>query len=113
MEYCLDCGSKLRGRMDKKFCNDNCRSHHNNILNKEKHLELKKINTILKKNESILKKLNQNGVKKLTTAVLIAEGFDFNFFTHQLTGRNGELFNYCYNYGYLLLNEEEICLTQP
>ncbi|MFA6947300.1 MAG: DUF2116 family Zn-ribbon domain-containing protein, partial [Pedobacter sp.] len=29
---CLDCGAALRGRTDKKFCDDQCRSNFNNRM---------------------------------------------------------------------------------
>jgi len=34
---CLDCGEAIRGRADKKFCNDQCRSNYNNQLNNDSH----------------------------------------------------------------------------
>lgn len=111
MEYCLNCGLRLKGRTDKKFCNDHCRSHYNNALNRDYNAALKEINSILKRNAGILKKLSENGVTKLSRATLSAAGFDFNFFTHQAEGAKGERYNYCYGYGYILVNEEELLLT--
>lgn len=108
MEYCLDCGMKLKGRKDKKFCDNYCRNHYNNVLNRDRDAVLKKINNILKRNEAILKRLNQNGVTRLTQNMLIAAGFDFNFFTHQVQAGTGETYNCCYHYGYRIINEEEL-----
>ena len=34
METCLECGEKIIGRSDKKFCNDACRNSYNNKQNK-------------------------------------------------------------------------------
>ncbi len=110
MEYCLDCGMKLKGRTDKKFCDSYCRNHYNNVLNKDRDAALKEINNILKRNEAILKRLNQNGVTKLTQNMLIAAGFDFNFFTHQVQDNAGETYNCCYHYGYRILSKEELVL---
>ncbi len=37
---------------------------------------------------------------------LVWEGFDFRYFTHGSRDEEGNLFYYCYDYGYLLVNEE-------
>ena len=110
MDNCLDCGKKLSGRLDKKFCDDYCRGHYNNELNKNKNTALKEINSILKKNAAILQKLEEKGVTTLTQQMLVVAGFDFNFFTHQLSGQAGEVYNCCYNYGYCFVTENELVL---
>ena len=33
-KLCLECGDKLFGRIDKKFCSDACRNAYNNKINK-------------------------------------------------------------------------------
>ncbi|SEA11212.1 hypothetical protein [Pedobacter hartonius] len=110
MEYCLDCGGKLRGRPDKKFCDGYCRSHYNNELNKNKNAALKEINGILKKNAGILEKLGKIGLTTFTQQMLFIEGFDFKFFTHQAHGKHGEVYKCCYNYGYRFINDDELLL---
>ena len=35
MKTCLECGEKIVGREDKKFCSDGCRNAYNNKINKE------------------------------------------------------------------------------
>lgn len=106
MEYCLDCGKKLAGRVDKKFCDDHCRGHHNNRLSRGRNLILTDINSILKKNARILEKLNKNGITHLTYKSLALSGFNFNFFTHQVKETKGEVYNYCYNYGYHVIDKK-------
>lgn len=110
MNHCLDCGAKLSGRLDKKFCDDYCRGHYNNQLNRDKHSRLKEINSILKKNASILEKLESKGIITLSRQILLAAGFDFNFFTHQLSGQQGELYHCCYHYGYHFVSDDELVL---
>lgn len=111
MEHCLDCESKLRGRTDKKFCDNNCRSHYNNSLYKERNDALKKINSILRKNNAILRKFDNHGITELTTNMLNAAGFNFNFFTHQLSSPSGQIYNCCYSYGCLQIEEAKFLLT--
>lgn len=112
MKYCQDCGAMLKGRIDKKFCDDYCRCHYNNEINRNRDQDFKKINSILKKNAGILEKLIQHGVKTSTPHLLSGAGFNFNFFTHQLQEQNGEITIYCYNYGYIKINEQQLVIKQ-
>jgi hypothetical protein len=112
MNNCLDCGGELKGRLDKKFCDDYCRGHYNNQLNKNKNLMLKEINSILKKNAAILQKLQEKGIRTFNQQMLMAAGFDFNFFTHQVYGEQGEIYHCCYNYGYCFISNTEIVLKE-
>ena len=34
-KQCLECGEKIVGRIDKKFCSDACRNAYNNNVNKD------------------------------------------------------------------------------
>lgn len=111
MNYCLDCRSKLVGRTDKKFCGDHCRSHYNNKLNKNRNPELKKINSVLKKNAGILKTFKENDMMLVTQDLLVAAGFNFHFYTHQLQGLENEIYNCCYGYAYLIKDKIVIIST--
>jgi len=110
MEFCLDCGSKLIGRLDKKFCGDHCRSHYNNELNRDRNAALREINRILRGNAGVLERLTAQGINQLSYNMLKTTGFNFNFYTHQEV-YNGKMYFCCYNYGYHYVNDEEIVLT--
>ena len=51
---CLECGEKITGRIDKKFCSDYCRNTYNNSVAKESKNLVRNINNRLKKNYKIL-----------------------------------------------------------
>ncbi|AMQ00379.1 hypothetical protein AY601_3513 [Pedobacter cryoconitis] len=112
MKYCQDCGTILKGRTDKKFCDDYCRCHYNNDINRDREQDFKKINSILRKNANILEKLVGQGIRISTPHLLSAAGFNFTFFTHQLNEQNGEICIYCYNYGYVKINEGQLVIKQ-
>ncbi|QNK62194.1 hypothetical protein H7F33_16865 [Pedobacter sp. PAMC26386] len=112
MKYCQDCGAMLRGRADKKFCDDHCRCHYNNAINKIRDSGFKEINRILKKNTDILEKFSQQGIHQTTQRILSATGFNFSFSTHRLYDKKGETCICCYNYGYITINEEELTILQ-
>jgi hypothetical protein len=46
---CLECGTKLMGRVDKKFCHDGCRNAYNNNINKDSKNLIRNINNRLRK----------------------------------------------------------------
>ena len=42
---CLTCGTELRGRTDKKFCDDYCRSAYNNKMGPRSSLYVRNVNS--------------------------------------------------------------------
>ena len=44
MKTCLECGEKIVGREDKKFCSDSCRNAYNNKINKDSTNYMRNIN---------------------------------------------------------------------
>ena len=110
--FCLDCGSQLQGRVDKKYCDDQCRSNYNNKLNSENSLLVRQINSILKRNRKILEELNPSGKTKVTRRKILARGFDFSFFTNIYQTQGGKMYYFCYEYGYLYLENDEILLVK-
>lgn len=108
---CLDCNALIRGRADKKFCDDQCRSNYNNRLKAISNSFMKQVDQILKKNRAILKAKNPNGKIKIKREVLLRKGFDFNFHTHIYATQKGSTYVFCYEYGYLCLDHEEVLLV--
>lgn len=109
---CLDCNAVLNGRADKKFCDDPCRTNYNNRLRTEDNSFLKEVNRILKKNRDILHTNNPEGKTKIKRALLVRKGFDFNYHTHTYATQKGATYIFCYEYGYLPLENEEILLVK-
>ena len=57
-KQCLECGDKIVGRIDKKFCTDGCRNAYNNRVNKDSKNLIRNTNNRLRKNYRILEVLN-------------------------------------------------------
>jgi hypothetical protein len=106
---CPECGDKLVGRSDKKFCSDYCRSSYFNKIHADQNHFMRHINRILRKNRRILHELYQNGITCPSQAVLSGHGFMFSYFTGEKTLQPGQTFRYCYDYGYHLHDKKEIC----
>jgi hypothetical protein len=109
---CLDCQKPIRGRADKKFCNDFCRAAFNNSRKTDGRESIKEINLILKRNRNILKEKTANGDRKLKREVLLRNGFNFDFHTHLYTTEHGDTYFFCYEHGYLGLNNEEVLVMK-
>ena len=103
---CLTCGNMLRGRIDKKFCDDYCRSTYNNMQYQEDRglSFIRKVNNVLRKNRRILEELVPPGeeTSRVQRAKLVKKGFNFNYLTSAWSGPEGEICYFCYEYGYLV-----------
>ena len=87
---CLECGDKILGRIDKKFCSDYCRNAYNNKLNKDSKNLVRNINNRLRKNYRILDSYPlTEGKTKTTKTRLMDKGFDFEYITNLYTTKKG------------------------
>jgi len=109
---CLECGEKIVGREDKKFCSDGCRNAYNNKMNKDQNNLMRNINNKLRKNYRILCALNANDKTKTSRTKLIAKGFDFDFFTSIYKTKNGNTYYFLYDQGYMILENDEFVLVK-
>ncbi|MBX2901296.1 MAG: DUF2116 family Zn-ribbon domain-containing protein [Cyclobacteriaceae bacterium] len=100
---CLECGTKITGRSDKKFCSDQCRVAYNNKLNRDETTYMNNVTNILRKNRRILLELNTGGKTKVNRDKLNEKGFDFGYFTSQYKTKEGAVYNFCFEQGYLPL----------
>ncbi len=109
---CLECGEKIVGRSDKKFCSDACRNAFNNKNNKDSTNLMRNINNRLRKNYRILKDYNKEGKTKTTHTKLQSLGFDFEYFTQLITYRNGSEYRFVYDQGYKILDDDFVLLVR-
>ncbi len=102
---CMLCEKPLKGRSDKKFCDDYCRAAYNNDLKSAANNNIRNVNNALGKNRRILESLLPDGeaTAKANRDKLIEKGFQFKYHTHQYIAKNGNTYFYCYEYGYLPL----------
>lgn len=109
---CLECDEKIVGREDKKFCSDGCRNAYNNKRNKDQNNLMRNINNKLRKNYRILSKLNPESKTKTSRSKLISKGFDFDFFTSIYTTKNGNIYYFLYDQGYMAIESDEFVLVK-
>lgn len=111
---CLACGKQLKGRSDKKFCDDYCRNNYNNLLKADANNLVRNINNVLKKNRRILEQLLPEGeeMTKAPKQKLLNLGFQFRYMTHTYTNKKGNVYYFCYEYGYLPLENDWYLVVQ-
>lgn len=112
-KFCLSCGEPIKGRTDKKFCDDQCRSNYNNRLNSESSVMVRIINNILKKNRKLLESvIGSDGKGKISRQKLMEKGFNFKYFTQIHTTQKGSVYKLCYEYAYLSIENDLVFVVR-
>ena len=112
-KVCLECGKGIYGRSDKRFCDDACRNAYNNKLNSDQTNMVRNVNNILRKNRRILlEALSGEDMVKIQREKLKRLGFDFKFHTHTFSNNKGQTYNFIYETGYLLLENDWVLIVQ-
>ncbi|MDX5422796.1 MAG: hypothetical protein LPK14_11120 [Hymenobacteraceae bacterium] len=110
---CGQCGGPMTGRSDKKFCSDQCRAAAGNRrkLDDEGEQLMRQVNATLRRNRHLLKQASPLGKTTVRRKALELQGFDFRHFTHLYRTKNGSAYHFCYDYGYLLLEDEKMLIV--
>ena len=113
-KVCLNCGKIVKGRTDKKFCDDYCRNNYNNQLKSNTINLVRNINNALGKNRRILENLFAVGeeMAKASKDKLLQKGFQFKYFTNTYTNKKGNVYFFCYDLGYLALENDWFLLVK-
>ncbi len=102
---CLQCGEIIIGRIDKKFCDAQCRNSYNNKTKRDTEKRIIEVNRILRRNRKILKQFNPEGKTTVRKEYLEKLNFNFSFHTHTFTTIHDNTYKFCYEYGYLNLDD--------
>lgn len=101
-KICLACQKPLTGRADKKFCDPYCKSAwHYQKMQEDNASFYARVDKQLKANRKLLKSYNKAGKATVRAATLIEQGFDPNFFTHYWKNKNGDVYLFVYEFGFL------------
>lgn len=111
---CLHCSKVLRGRIDKRYCDDSCRNAYNNRQNSDRNNLVRHINNILRRNRRILEDLlsGESEMARVPRQTLHEKGFDFRYHTHVYQDTEGSAYFFWYEYGYLSLEENWLLLVR-
>lgn len=109
MRICPSCGKEFAGRVDKKFCSPYCKTSFHYVQNKEKaDSRYVTIDKVLKQNRRILKEYNKGGKVMVRKSLILKEGFNPKYFTHYWKNKKGQVYLFCYEYGFLSTSEKGI-----
>ena len=113
-KQCKACNKSIKGRTDKKFCDDYCRNTFHNHTKADGNNRVRNINNALRKNRRILQGLLPEKEKmiKTTAEKLFIQGFQFKYKTHSYTNSKGNVYFFCYEYGYLLLENNRYLIVK-
>ena len=71
---------------------------------------IKKTNSIIRKNRTILKTASPLGKTTLRKEYLDMQGFDFRFFSSIFRTSSGNIYRLCYDYGYTNVADNKILI---
>jgi hypothetical protein len=97
---CLYCNEELRGRIDKKFCDSQCKSAYHNHTSSSTEAYIRCVNKQLRANRSALRTACPQGKATVKKEFPIKLGMDFKHLTHSWKSKGGNLYYFCYDYGY-------------
>jgi hypothetical protein len=111
---CLQCGEKLLGRTDKRFCSDACRNIYHYHANSAPINYVRNVVNALKRNRRVLSELNNgpDGKKKVHRDKLLERGYNFMYHTNTHRTRVGNTYVFCFEQGYMELGENWYMLVR-
>ena len=98
---CLYCNEKLTGRIDKKFCNAQCKSAYHNQSTSSTETYIRNINKQIRANRRALQIACPQGKATVKKEFLLKLGMDFKYLTHTWKSKGGNLYYFFYDYGYI------------
>lgn len=84
---------------------------YNNRLNSDTTNFIRNINNTLRRNRRILVELNPNGKAKVHRDQMLEKGFMFSYFTNEYITKSGNVYRFCYEYGYMSLEKNRYALV--
>lgn len=110
---CLTCGHIIRGRTDKKFCDDYCRSTYNNKHASNRLGFIRSITNKIIRNRKILEKWSTKKRNPVSLYDLLSDGLSLSYATEYINQPVGNPHIYCYEYGYQLLPGNQCRILKP
>ncbi len=113
MANCLYCNETIVGRSDKKFCNAQCKSAYHNQSIHTVEAFIRSVNKQLRTNRRAMYKACPQGKATVQKDFLRKLGMDFKHITHTWKSKGGNLYYFCYDYGYTpSIDENKIVIIQ-
>ena len=108
--FCENCGKELKGRSDKRFCDDSCRNTFNHKARIPDNEVFSPVVNILKKNRAILFKAFDEPQKTFTKLQLLELGYNFNYCTDRRTIQGSEYY-FCFDMCFEISNDYYVIIS--
>ncbi len=111
---CLNCGIKLQGRADKKYCSLSCKNAFNATQRRQTRSVTRDVDRILHRNHEILQTIMGEKRKKMMIArlELTKMGFHFDYLTGIYTNRQGKTYHNVYDFAWMEFSNQEILIIK-
>ena len=111
---CKLCGDEVKGRSDKVFCSNICKSTYHSKLNKVTNIATERIDKILHRNRSILLEImgKNSKQKKVSREELDNRSFHFTYITHHHINKHGKFVSYVYDFSWIIFSDQEVLIVR-
>ena len=99
-KVCPQCFASFSGRVDKKYCTNDCRAEANRLKRRLARQPTILINEILWRNREILRNLWKDRPTMIARETLISEGFKLPYHTGIHITTKGNIYFICYDFGF-------------
>jgi hypothetical protein len=111
-QKCQTCEKPLTGRIDKRFCDSQCRANYHNKNKRKTERVITAVNRQIRKNRTILLKLCPDGKATVRKERLLDLGFSFQYFSSVYV--EGSLtYYFSYEYGFAPIVQQSRTENQP
>ncbi|MAJ31809.1 MAG: hypothetical protein CMC18_04030 [Flavobacteriaceae bacterium] len=108
IQFCVQCEQELRGRIDKRFCSDSCRTQYHNEANRTRNQRFNHFHRQLKRNYAILKTFVRKGKSKVHLRELWLLGFDSTKVTGVKLAKTEKIIFELYDLTYRISDKNQI-----
>ncbi len=112
MKHCCFCKEEIKGRSDKKFCDDGCRSSYHHQINGNVIKQVQKTHYILRKNRRIISHFYYLNKAPIYLNDLVAEGFESTYHTRIIAPNTGIIQFVCYDFAYQIDQNNRVYLSK-
>ena len=111
---CKLCKKDVKGRSDKVFCSNICKSTYHSKLSKVTNVATSRIDKILHRNRSILLEIlgKNRKQKKVDRAFLDNKNFHFDYITHYHINNQGKFVNDVYDFSWMVFSDKEVLIVR-
>lgn len=113
--FCKVCGNQLKGRRDKKYCDQICKNQYHADMRALHRTEVSADLSFLFRNRTILHEiLDQEGSnkKKIPRSVLQFMGFKFNNYTGAHVNKQGKTYHFVFDYSWMAFSDKEVLILK-